>query len=88
LVWLIDKVLQLLIYAIVARAILSFVIPMMGPRLQPLLVSITQLINQVTEPLLGPLRRALPTVGMFDFSPMVAIVVLVIIRAVFVRSVG
>ena len=87
-VWLIDKVLQLLIYAIVARAILSFVLPMMGPRPHPLLMSITQVINQVTEPLLGPLRRALPTVGMFDFSPMVAIVVLVIIRAVFVRSVG
>jgi len=87
LVWLIDKVLQLLIYAIVARAILSFVVPMMGPRPHPLLMSITRVINQVTEPLLGPLRRALPTVGMFDFSPMVAIVVLVIIRAVFVRSV-
>lgn len=87
-VWLIDKVLQLLIYAIVARAILSFVVPMMGARPHPLLMSITRVINQVTEPLLGPLRRALPTVGMFDFSPMVAIVVLVIIRAVFVRSVG
>lgn len=87
-VWLIDKVLQLLIFAIVARAILSFVVPMMGPRPHPLVMSITWAINQVTEPLLGPLRRALPNVGMFDFSPMVAIVVLVIIRAVFVRSVG
>ena len=87
-VWLIDKLLTLLIYAIVVRAILSFVVPMMGPRPHPMLMSITQVINQVTEPLLGPLRRALPTVGMFDFSPMVAIVVLVIIRTVFIRSVG
>ncbi len=87
-VWIVDKVLQLLIFAIVARAILSFVVPMMGPRPHPLVMSITRAINQVTEPLLGPIRRALPTVGMFDFSPMVAIVVLVIIRAVFVRSVG
>ena len=87
-VWLIDKLLTLLIYAIVVRAILSFVVPMMGPRPHPMLMSITRVINQVTEPLLGPLRRALPTVGMFDFSPMVAIVVLVIIRTVFIRSVG
>ena len=87
-VWLIDKVLQLLIFAIVARAILSFVVPMMGAQPHPMLMSLTRVINQVTEPLLGPIRRALPTVGMFDFSPMVAIVVLVIIRAVFVRSVG
>ena len=27
---------------------------------------------QITEPLLGPLRRMLPTVGMFDVSPLIA----------------
>jgi YggT family protein len=28
-----------------------------------------------TEPLLGPLRRMLPTVGMFDVSPIVAFLI-------------
>jgi YggT family protein len=27
---------------------------------------------QITEPLLAPLRRIIPTVGMFDISPMIA----------------
>lgn len=31
---------------------------------------------QVTEPLLGPFRRIVPTVGMFDISPMVALLVI------------
>ena len=30
----------------------------------------------ITEPLLAPLRRYLPTMGMFDISPMIAIVIL------------
>jgi YggT family protein len=37
------------------------------------------LIN-VTEPLLGPLRRMVPMVGMFDISPLVAFVILWILH--------
>ena len=37
------------------------------------------LIN-VTEPLLGPLRRMVPTVGMFDISPLVAFIILWILH--------
>jgi YggT family protein len=31
---------------------------------------------RTTEPLLGPLRRLVPTVGMFDISPIVAFLIL------------
>ena len=34
------------------------------------------IIYQITEPLLAPLRRIIPRVGMFDFTPMVAIILL------------
>jgi YggT family protein len=36
---------------------------------------------QITEPFLAPLRRVLPRMGMLDLSPMVAIILLWIIRA-------
>lgn len=36
--------------------------------------SIVQLIHAVTEPVLGPLRRALPPMGGLDFSPMVLMI--------------
>ena len=83
----IDFIITLITVAIFARVILSFVIPMAGPRPHPWLISAATFINQVTEPILGPIRRALPRFGMFDFSPMVALVVLWIIRVVLDRSV-
>ncbi len=36
---------------------------------------------RLTEPLLGPLRRMLPTVGMFDISPIVALLIIMICQA-------
>ena len=78
----INFIITLLTIAIFARVILSFVMPMSGARPHPLLISINTMVNQITEPILGPLRRMLPTFGMFDFSPMVALVVLWFIRQV------
>ena len=31
------------------------------------------LVYSVTEPVLGPLRRAIPAIGMFDISPIIVI---------------
>lgn len=36
---------------------------------------------RTTEPLLAPLRRSLPTVGMFDISPIIAFIILWLIQA-------
>ena len=80
-------VLRVLSIAIIAQAILSFIVPIMGDRPHPIVVNLNLMLRQVTEPLLGPIRRVLPTVGMLDLSPMVAIIVLEIIRSVLVRSV-
>ena len=77
-----DTVLLLLIIAIVARALLSFIVPMMGDRPHPMLVNINTMLGQITEPMLGPLRRVLPTFGMLDLSPMVAVIVLAVLRNV------
>ena len=88
LVGLLARVLQLMMFAIVARAVLSFIVPMMGERPHPILVNINMLLGQITEPVLGPLRRVLPTFGMLDLSPMVAIIALEFIRQLLKRSVG
>ncbi len=84
---LLDRVLLLFIFAIVGRAILSFVIPMVGERPHPVLITINNLLAQVTEPMVGPLRRVLPTIGMLDLSPMVAIIVLAFIRNLLSRGI-
>jgi YggT family protein len=41
---------------------------------------ISQILREITEPILAPIRSILPTVGMFDFSPIVALVLLQLIK--------
>ena len=71
--------------AFIARVALSFLIPLMGGRPHPLVAAFANLVHQITEPILAPIRRVLPTFGMFDFSPMVAIILLVVIQEVLIR---
>ena len=78
---LIGYLINVIIFIILAKAILSFIIPMMGARPNPTLLSINNLLFQLTEPILGPIRRILPTFGMFDFSPLVVIVILSVINS-------
>jgi YggT family protein len=56
--------------AIFFRAILSW-FPAISPR-NP----ISEFLFTVTEPILAPLRRVIPRVGMMDVSPMIAILIL------------
>ena len=79
---LINAVLTLFTIAIFARVILTFIIPMSGNRPHPVGISISTLVNQVTEPVLGPVRSRLPTFGGMDFSPMVVLIVLIVLRRV------
>jgi len=63
---------QVLTFAIVFRAILSW----FSPRPTNILAVI---LYRVTEPILAPLRRIIPRAGMFDFTPLVAIILLQLI---------
>lgn len=55
--------------AIIGRILMSFIDPQGQMRA-------SQILYEITEPILGPLRRIIPTVGIFDFSPMVALLLL------------
>jgi YggT family protein len=54
---------------ILARVVLSWMNPMGGG-------PFTAFIYQVTEPVLGPIRRILPPMGGLDWSPFIALVLL------------
>ena len=41
-----------------------------------------QLVRQVTEPILAPIRSILPRTGMFDLSPMVALFAIYLLQSV------
>jgi YggT family protein len=54
---------------ILARVLLSWVDPTGRGR-------VAAFVIQMTEPILAPVRKALPRTGMFDLSPMIVLLVL------------
>ena len=78
----INGVLTLFTIAIFARVRLTFIIPLSGDKPHPIVVNINALVFQVTEPVLAPIRRSLPSFGGFDFSPMAVLIILVLLRKV------
>ena len=72
----VDLLVTILWLAIFARVILSW-LPM-GRTTNPLVA----IVYQITEPILAPLRRIIPRLGVFDLTPMIAIVLLGAIRQV------
>src|SRR5438045_7519185 len=61
--------------AIIIRALLSwFSIGGVQP--------VFRLLVEITEPVLAPIRRVLPTAGMLDFSPLVALLLVQVIRGI------
>jgi YggT family protein len=71
--------LNILTFAIFFRSLASwFPIDREGPVLRAL--------DAITEPVLEPLRRVVPTIGMIDITPMVAIILLQVIAGALNRG--
>ncbi len=64
-----DLTLYVLLFSILARAILSWIAPY--PR-----SPVAHLLTSLTEPLLRPARRIIPPIGGFDLSPVVVLILL------------
>jgi YggT family protein len=62
----------MLIWAVVARSLISF-LPIDQSS------SLYQLLFRITEPIMDPIRRFMPNTGMLDMSPLVAIIGLIIV---------
>ena len=69
---------EVLTMTILFRAILSWFSP--GPTNM-----LANILYQVTEPLLAPLRRIIPRVGMLDLTPLVAVILLQLIGSLLIR---
>ena len=73
----IDLVFTLLSFVIIARAVLSW-FPHDPYNPSPIVVW----LNRITDPMLDPLRRVIPPIGMMDLSPIVALVILQVLQAI------
>ncbi|MBV6451201.1 MAG: hypothetical protein MHPDNHAH_01932 [Anaerolineales bacterium] len=68
LILIINALTQILVLLVIISAILSFVMDPYHP--------IRRGVDNIVEPMLAPIRRIMPTIGMFDFSPLVLILIL------------
>ena len=68
---------QLLVLLVIASVILSYFMDPYHP--------IRRTIDGIVEPMLSPIRRIIPLVGMLDFSPLVLILLIQLISGLLIR---
>ncbi len=79
----IDIVLQLYVYILIASAIFSWLYAFNVINSSNQFVnSVGRFLYNVTEPVLNPLRRILPNLGGIDISPIVVLLIIFFIQAV------
>jgi len=74
-----DMILFFAMIVVIARAVLSWVSP---DPYNP----IVRIINQLSEPLLFPIRRRVPYLGGMDFSPIILLMVIFFLQNFLVQS--
>ncbi len=78
----VNLLVPVLYLSILARVIVSWIPISEDSRFAP----VVRVIYQVTEPILGPIRRLIPGLGMLDLSPMIAIILLMVIQRIVVAA--
>jgi YggT family protein len=79
--WLIDTVITLYIYILIASAILSWLVAFNVVNMRnPVVAQIGEFLYRITEPALRPIRNILPNLGGIDISPIILILGLFFIR--------
>jgi len=65
---------EVLVLAIIVRALLSWFMPGDGNALG-------RMVAEITDPLLRPVRRVLPPIGGLDLSPLLAIILIQVLSS-------
>jgi YggT family protein len=73
----INAISQLLVLLVIVSVILSYFMDPYHP--------IRRAIDGVVEPMLAPIRRIVPLVGMLDFSPLVLIILIQLLSNILIR---
>jgi YggT family protein len=76
LIQLINILSQFIILVVIVKIILSYFMDPYHP--------IRQTLDGLVEPMLAPIRRVVPLIGMFDFSPLILIILVRILSSVLI----
>lgn len=70
---------NILSFLILGRVLISWIDPMGNMRA-------SQILRDLTEPILSPIRSIMPNVGMFDLSPLIALLILQLISRLIMEA--
>jgi YggT family protein len=76
LVRLINILSQFFILLVIVKIILSYFMDPYHP--------LRRTLDNLVEPLLAPIRRVVPLIGMFDFSPLILIILVQVLSSVLI----
>lgn len=81
--WLIDTIITLYIWILIASAILSWLVAfnVVNAR-NPIVANIGEFLYRITEPALRPIRALLPNLGGIDISPVILILLLLFLQRI------
>jgi YggT family protein len=85
----ISYLLWLYVYVLIAAAVLSWLVAfnVVNPR-HPFVSMLGEFLYRVTEPVLRPIRNALPNMGGIDISPVIVILIIMFITNVVIPVVA
>jgi YggT family protein len=72
--YLINMIIRILTLLVIAKVIISYFMSPYHP--------VRETIDRIVEPMLAPIRKFVPPVGMLDFTPFIFIVILYILGAI------
>lgn len=85
----ISQLITLYIYVVIAAVVLSWLIGFGVVNLRnPMVRSIYNFLQAVTEPVLGPIRRMLPDLGAIDISPLVLLLLCQFVQQVVLPNIA
>lgn len=65
----VNLIVTVLTFAIIGRALLSWFDPGMK-------TPVGRFLRDITEPIIAPIRQVVPSLGMFDISPIIALLLI------------
>ena len=81
--WLIDTIITLYIWILIASAILSWLVAFnVVNQRNPIVANIGEFLYRITEPALRPIRAFLPNLGGIDISPVILILLLLFLQRI------
>jgi YggT family protein len=85
--WLINTIVDIFIILLIAQVIMSWLVAfnIVNTR-HPFVRTVGRFLYQITDPVLRPIRRLVPSFGGIDISPVILVLVLGFLRVLILRN--